>query len=96
MWSPDGKELFYVPQVGQFVAVTIATATGFSFGNAAPVPRAFPVASPNTPRPFDITPDGKVLSIITPGQTQTGTGLQQIQVVLNWSVELKAHVPSRR
>jgi serine/threonine-protein kinase len=95
-WSADGKELFYVPQVGQFVAVTVTTEPSFSFGNPMSVPRAFPVAGPTTPRTFDITPDGRILSIVAPGQTQPGSAVQQIQLVINWFEELKARVPTKQ
>ena len=42
----------------------------------------------------DITPDGKFIGIVPSGQSEIGTsyGLQ-IQVVLNWTEELKQRVP---
>ena len=40
-WSPDGKELFYVPRLGGFEAVSITTQPTFAFGNAVGVPRPF-------------------------------------------------------
>ena len=46
-------------------------------------------------RPYDITPDGRILDVGT-GQTPTGSpGPAQIQVVLKRFEELKARVPTR-
>jgi serine/threonine-protein kinase len=101
LWSRDGKELFYVPQVGRFAARAISTRSGVSFGNPVPVPRSFPVAAPATPRTFDATPDGKIVSLtaLAPaaGNTKlTGqpANVRQIAVVLNWFEELKQRVPA--
>jgi serine/threonine-protein kinase len=101
-WSHDGKELFYIPQVGRFVARSISTGSGVSFGNPVIVPRSFPVAAPATPRTFDITPDGKIVSVaaVLPqgGEQKTAIDLanaRYITVVLNWFAELKQRVPRR-
>ena len=58
------------------------------------VPRRFPIASPLTPRTFDITRDGKTLGVLTEGQSLS-QATDQIQVVLNWFEELKRLVPPR-
>jgi serine/threonine-protein kinase len=91
LWSADGKELFYVPRVGGFEAVSVATTPTFTFGNAEPVPRAFPTAAPTTPRTFDGAPDGRIISIISAGGVP-GRNMQPIHVVLNWFEELNARV----
>ena len=57
-WSPDGKELFYVPRLGEFEAVTITTQPSFAFGNAVRVPRPFQPGSPNMRTWYDVTPSG--------------------------------------
>jgi Tol biopolymer transport system component len=96
LWSRDGRELFYIPGPGQFMAVTVRTQPTFSFTNPVAVPRGFGVADPASPRPYDITPDGRLVGIGAPGQTQSGSlGPAQIHVVLNWFEELKARVPTR-
>jgi hypothetical protein len=56
LWSPDGKELSYIPQAGQLVGVSVSTQPSFSVGNPVPIPRAFNFG--NTPayvRSHDIT-----------------------------------------
>ena len=95
-WSPDGKELFYVPRIGGFEAVSITTEPTFAFGTAVAVPRPFLLGPPNSPTLYDIAPDGKFVGLITAGQTESDAArVPQIQVVLNWFEELKARVPTR-
>ncbi len=90
-WSPDGRELFYVPQVGRLVVVSVQTRPGFSFSDPVPVPRRFAVSSPATQRPWDVAPDGRILSVFDEGQMMEA----EIRVVLNWFDELRAKVPLR-
>ena len=94
MWSRDGKELFFVPAPGRFMAATVRTAPSFTVTPAVAVPRRFGEATPTTPRTFDIMPDGRFVVVGTPGQNQTG-GVTQIHVVLNWFEDLKARVPTK-
>ena len=93
LWSRDGKELFYVPLPNQFAVVTMTTLPTVGFSNPVPVERRFGGAGPTTPRPFDITPDGRIIAPLDTSQTQAGT---QIQVVLNWFEELKQRAPAAR
>lgn len=94
LWSRDGKELFFVPDPGRFMAVTVTTtASTIAVTNPVPVPRGFGGANPQLPRTFDIMPDGRILGVGSPGQTQSGFIQAQIHVVLNWFEELKARVP---
>jgi serine/threonine protein kinase len=95
-WSRDGKELFLVPAPGQFMVVNVSTRPSFAFTNPAPVPRGFGIADPGSPRPYDVTPDGRILGVATHGQVQTGSSAAtQIRVVLNWFEELKARAPGK-
>ena len=94
-WSRDGTELFYVPSPSQFMAVTVRTQPSITFANPVAVPRGFGIADPANTRPYDITPDGRILGVGT-GQTPSGSpGAAQIQVVLNWFEELKARAPTK-
>jgi len=98
VWSPDGKELFYVPGASQFSAVSISTQPIFTFGNPVPLPRQFIENGPGSPTAIDITPDGKrFVGIMLAGQGQApaaGAPTGLIQVVLNWGEELKQKVPT--
>jgi serine/threonine-protein kinase len=98
LWSPDGKELFYIPGPGGFLKVVVTTKGGFSFGNPMPALNgiALPEAGPSAMRNYDITPDGKsVLGILAPGvyPSQSAQASPPIRVVLNWFTELQQRVP---
>jgi Tol biopolymer transport system component len=97
LWSPDGKELLYSLPAG-FVAVALTTQPTFTVGNPvqAPQGRLFDVIGPESPRRYDTTPDGRILGIVTAARTPSGAAAApEIQVVLNWSEELKQRVPTR-
>ena len=95
MWSRDGKELFFVPAPSQFMSVSVRT--GPVFGLTAPVPvvRRFGLAPPASPRPYDILPDGRIVSVDSVNLAGDQRS-PQIQVVLNWFEELKAKLPATK
>ena len=95
MWSRDGKELFFVPAPGRFMAVTVRTAPSFTFTSPVAVPRGFVEALPANPRTFDVLSDGRFVVVGTQGQSQSTPGPTQIHVVLNWFEELKRLVPTK-
>jgi len=94
VWSRDGTELFYVPGPTQFAAVKVKTQPTFSFTSPVAIPRGFGVADPLSPRPYDVTPDGRIVGVGVVGQAQQGSA-SQIDVVLNWFEELKARAPRK-
>jgi serine/threonine-protein kinase len=96
IWSRDGKELFYTPGPGEFAVVGVTTSPAFAFGNPKPVRQVIENYPPSVPRQYDITPGGKLLGRVLPGQGQAGRPIvPQINVVLNWAEELKQRVPVR-
>jgi len=98
VWSPDGGELLFHPGPGpQVAAVRITTQPSFAVGEAIPVETLFQRAAPGVERPYDISRDGQhFLGLIDAAQTQSGApAAEQIQVVLNWTEELKRLVPTR-
>jgi Tol biopolymer transport system component len=98
LWSPDGKEVFFIPGPAQFSKLSIRTEPSFSFGNPVSVLNGgFIEEGPVSTRPYDITPDGKqLIGVITAGQNKTGSPAQpQIHVVLNWFEELKQRVAAK-
>jgi serine/threonine-protein kinase len=92
MWSPDGKELFFVPAPSQFRAASVRTAPTFAVTGAVNVPRRFGLAPPGNPRPYDILPDGRFVAVDVASEVAASRA-PQIQVVLNWFEELKAKAP---
>jgi len=103
-WSPDGKALLYI--IGGNVRLRVAGVTtrpDFAFGNATPVTKAPAWLDGNADitRQWDIAPDGQhfIARIVAGALGQTdGGGVQvpQIQVVLNWTEDLKQRVPVTR
>lgn len=97
LWSPDGGSLSYNPGPGRFESVTVTSTPAFAFGNPVVLPRSFPGAALFTRRPYDITPDGRILSAIAAGQAEARRPVNaDIHVVLNWFEDLKARVPLER
>src|SRR5262249_33786903 len=95
LWSPDGKELFYNPAAGQYVKGDITTSPTFQLSNPVQVPRPFSSGGPNTVRNNDMTPDGKILGVSLAGQSAARPSNVPLEVVLNWTEELKQRVPTR-
>ncbi len=98
VWSPDGSQIFYVSAAAEpFVAVSVQTQGGVTFGAPTEVPPAVPRPrlTLNDVRGYDLLPDGKFLGLVPVGD-QDIAGLlprQEIGVVLNWFEELKRLVP---
>ena len=93
IWSPDGAALYYVPAPGVFERVTVSTHPTFGFGNPESVHRSFQGGPPGSRRHYDMMPDGRILGLVTPGQTGAENPVVEIFVVLNWFEELKARAP---
>ncbi len=91
LWGPDGKELFYRVE-GKMMSVAIETTPTFT--HRAPV-ELFEgeYAAGNNLITYDIHPDGDRFLMVAPGEAETISSLPQINVVLNWSEEVKARVP---
>jgi serine/threonine-protein kinase len=98
LWSPDGKELFYhrLPDTPDHMAVvrvtTQAGQPGFAFTTPASLTlRDMQYSQPGVPRNWDIMPDGYRFLGLSPRDAARG----QIDVVMNWTEELKQRVPTR-
>jgi hypothetical protein len=66
----------------------------FAFGNPVAVPKVLLMGPPALRRSYDITPDGRFVGLVNPGEASSSTN-QQLSVILNWFGELKARVPNR-
>ncbi len=100
IWSPDGKELSFIPNIEQFVVVSANLKPSFTVSNPVPLPRRFTTDNgPGNVRSHDITPDGKRFIGISSASSQDPTGFTapnaEIPVVLNWFEELKQRLPAR-
>ena len=97
LWSPDGKQLYYVQQTtGHLVAVDVHAEPTFGFGKnvALPIDRAVVADTPQG-RNYDVASDGKFLAVMVPALAREPGSRQQINVVLNWFRELQERVPVR-
>jgi len=97
LWSSDGKELFFVGP-GRFVGVNITTKPTFVVGTPVAIPRGFTEGNAASfVRSYDVSPDRErfigVVVASDPARSETSAG-PQLDVVLNWSQELKQKVPA--
>jgi eukaryotic-like serine/threonine-protein kinase len=93
VWSPDGRELLYVPRLGGFEAVSVTTRPTFAFGRAVPVPRNFNPGAPPVRALYDITPEGRFVGVVPVGDSGAIYSAPRVEIVLNWFEELKRLVP---
>jgi serine/threonine-protein kinase len=99
LWSPDGKELFYL-NGGRLMGMDITTEPAFAFGNEQALLgiQGFLIFAglAGRARPYDITPDGRQFLLVFPSDSEdsvAATTDEQINIVLNWFEELKERVP---
>jgi Tol biopolymer transport system component len=95
VWSPDGKTLMYRQlSTGEFLTVDVTLAPAFTFTAPRQLPMTLNERVGNAGRRnYDLLPDGRRFLGVNPvGNGPQGT---QIEVVLNWSEELKQRVPTR-
>jgi serine/threonine-protein kinase len=97
VWSPDGRQLFFVDLPSNHM-MGVDVRTEPAFGVSVPTPVLLDDAQFVAPgRNYDVTPDGKqfVVVVMPPTSAQGTRPPQQLVVVLNWSEELKQKVPIR-
>jgi eukaryotic-like serine/threonine-protein kinase len=99
-WSRDGKEIVFdaitdTGIVSQFAVVKVTTQPTFTFGNPELLPSGGLLRDLSSGRNFDIMPDGKrFVGTVDAQRSKAGaSAAERIQVVLNWSEELKQRVP---
>jgi hypothetical protein len=97
LWSPDGRELFYL-NGGEVMAVSLKTDPSFEpIGTPQILFRGNfvgPVTGEGTP--WDIHPKSKKFLMIKPGESaddESAENPRRIIIVLNWFEELKDRVP---
>ena len=99
VWSPDGSSLFSSPGPGQFRSVSVTTKPTFAARNPVPAPLASLASSALAGvgnREYDIGRNGTVVGLIETGSnTNTPASASRMQIVLNWTEELKRLVPPR-
>jgi serine/threonine-protein kinase len=98
LWSPDGRELFFLNEGGRLMAVTVQTTPTFSASTPRMVfDRAYVWNVVGlSARTYDISPDGRRFLMIKDAESATRDSAPQMVVVLNWHEELKRLVPTGR
>jgi serine/threonine-protein kinase len=89
LWSRNGKELFYVNR-NKIMAVDILTQAEFTAGTPHLLFEGHFESSGTGRPPFDVTTDGRFLMMQS---TATEQAANHINVVMNWTEELKQRVP---
>jgi Tol biopolymer transport system component len=99
VWSRDGSSLFMSPGPGQFRSIKVTTKPTFAVRNPVPAPLASLASSALESlgnREYDIGPSGKGVGLIeTAINPNTPASASRMQIVLNWTEELKRLVPPR-
>jgi len=95
VWSPDGKEIFFINNVGKMMAVSPQTDPTFKPGKPREIFDVSQMFFPNAPlNNYDITPDGKRFMMVrNAGFSGNATSFN---VVLNWIEELKRDIAIRK
>jgi Tol biopolymer transport system component len=94
MWNPNGRELFYRSGNNdeKLMAVDISTQSGFAPGKPHQLFQGNYLPDPYARANYDVSPDGQRFLMLKPiGQSEAAP--TQIDVVLNWTEELKRLVP---
>jgi serine/threonine protein kinase len=96
LWSPDGKELFYLGLDNSVMAVDVETKPIFDYGTPKVLFQSKYVGFAfATGTPWDIHPDGKRFLMMKPTVTPDAAVGQQLKIIVvtNWFEELKERVP---
>jgi Tol biopolymer transport system component len=94
LWSPDGRELFYLSEDNSVMAVAVEKGPTLSFGTPKMLFKNTNLGLTITSgSPWDIHPDGKRFLMMKP--TGAAAPRPKIIIVTNWDEELKQRVPFR-
>jgi serine/threonine-protein kinase len=92
-WNPEGGELFYRLS-DKMMSVNIATGPTFKAGKPRVLFEKHYEPTPATGPNYDVSADGQRFLMLKPSDQETAAPTQ-INVVLNWSEELKRRVPGK-
>jgi serine/threonine-protein kinase len=93
-WARSGRELFYLDDSQALTALPVRTSEStFSMGVPSKIFDT-KYAEPNPARHYDVSPDGRRFLMLKDAQASDHKSAQSnIVVVLNWTEELKRHLP---
>ena len=91
VWSPDGKELFYLETQRMMAVILGSTEAGLDPGR----PRELFEWRYSTDAPsYDVAPDGERFVMIRPTEESGTTAPPEIRIAVNWFQELERLVPT--
>jgi hypothetical protein len=92
LWSPTGRELFYLDVGRRLMSVPVQTEPTFSAGNPTVILERVRVITPG--RSYDVSRDGqRFLVIKEPASASQSGSIRHLDVVLNWTEELTRLMP---
>ena len=97
VWSPDGRELFYVGTGPAIMVVPVESEPTFRAGNPERLFEGeYVLGSAAAGRSFDIAPDGQRFLMVKQGSAATDdtTASPELVLVQNWFDELQRLVPT--
>ncbi len=95
-WSPDGKELYYLSNDNELMAVAVQRNPSFNLGTPQRLFKSsYAGLTGSSGISWDVGRDGRFLMMKEPGSPSQSdaAGPRKINVVLNWTEELKQRVP---
>jgi Tol biopolymer transport system component len=92
VWNPNGRELFY-RDGGKMMSVGISTQTGFATGKPRMLFEGPYQPTPATTPNYDVSRDGQRFLMLKSSEMGE-VAPTQINIVFNWSEELKRRVPT--
>jgi serine/threonine-protein kinase len=96
VWAPNGSTLYYRGASGEIMAVPVTLNPTFTSGRPRPLFRFGGVyRMSGTATAYDIHPDGKRFIMVSERDEATTQPRQQVNIVLNWTEELKRLAPTR-
>jgi serine/threonine-protein kinase len=96
LWTPNGRELFYVAPTGAIMRVGVTPSASWTHTTPEVLVTPGYVTQPGNPgRMYDISRDGQRLLLIKEGMVGTASASTSIIVVQNWVEELKRLAPAK-
>jgi serine/threonine-protein kinase len=96
LWSPDGKQLYYLTYPSSQLAVVDVQKTQASLKFGKPTVLPIKGVSTGGPRSYDIMPDGKFVVLIPQSKTEPREAPppDRINIILSWFEDLRRAGPS--